>query len=137
MLNIWWGLIVTVIPFGVLALGGILLWRRCRSLPTALMGLGFTVLFVACLMGYLSGVWLIISTYQSLGLVLNHLAELGQWVAGVGLVWHALRRWPSSSNNRFERTARLVFVDRRRESMMCINQPRSSVALPLAAQPHR
>ena len=53
---------------------------------------GFGVLFVACLVGNLSGIWLIINTYQALGLVMNHLAELGEWVAGIGLVWHAVRR---------------------------------------------
>jgi hypothetical protein len=31
----------------------------------------------------------------------------------------------------------IVFVDRRRESMMYINQLRSSATNPLAAQPHR
>ena len=92
MLFVWWGLIVTVVPFAFLTLGSVLLWRRCRSPPTALMASGFAVLFVACLVGYLSGVWLILSTYQTLGLVLNHLSEVGEWAAGIGLVWYAVRR---------------------------------------------
>ena len=104
MVYTWWGLVVTVLPFGLLTLGSVLLWRRCRSLPTAFMASGFAVLFVSCLVGYLSGVWLIISTYQTLGLVLNHLAELGEWVAGASLVWHAVRHRPTSSNNRLERS---------------------------------
>jgi hypothetical protein len=92
MLYASWGLLVTVVPFALLAVGSFLLWKRYHSFPTALMTAGFSVLFVSCFMGYLSGVWLIISTHQTLGKVLNHLAELGEWAAGVGVIWHAVRR---------------------------------------------
>jgi hypothetical protein len=80
-------LVFIVGPFLVLAIAGIALWRRNRSLPSLLVAIGFAV---ACL-------HLMTSTSQSVGYALmthpewlwtRYLGHIGLWIAAVGFLWH-------------------------------------------------
>lgn len=75
-------------PFLFLAIAGIVLWRRYRSLPWLLVAIGFAV---ACL-------HLMAGTSQSVGYALmthpqwlwtRYLGQIGLWVAAIGLLWQA------------------------------------------------
>jgi hypothetical protein len=74
-------------PFLLLAIAGIALWRRYRSLPSSLVAIGFVV---ACL-------HLMASTSQSVGYALmthpewlwtRYLGHIGLWIAAVGFLLH-------------------------------------------------
>jgi hypothetical protein len=97
-----------VVPFAVLTTAGVLLWRRWRSVPTAMIALGFAATFV----GLASGLFAPYKTHAvlselssaplaqqdaSYGLAHYHrfpllaLGILGIWAAAVGTLWHVRR----------------------------------------------
>ena len=81
------GPVVLVTPGLLMALGGILLWRRHHSVPTMLIAGGFT----AALVVHIAGFFHTIEAMPMLRTVLRLSALLGLWVAAVGLFWHGAR----------------------------------------------
>jgi len=95
--------VVLVVPYALLALAGVLLWRRRRTFATLLMALGFAATFAGQVAGFHVSheVGAAVRSHQDASLVLAHhhyifpmlthyanLLEL--WAAAVGMVWHAV-----------------------------------------------
>jgi hypothetical protein len=102
-------------PWLVLAVCGVILFRRHRTAALALMVIGFSAALVAGIAQFVAyyelshlyqtsrlltaadvkpyGWTFVLARYGSLG---------GPWIAALGLLWHVLRHGPSP-NNRLER----------------------------------
>jgi hypothetical protein len=93
-----------VVPYGLIAVAGFLLWRRCRSLPTLIAALGFGITLIGqfVIVSFAFGLSLfatiqwIASTpiphFTSLGFYLLRLGVLALWIGAAGLLWHSTRR---------------------------------------------
>lgn len=102
--------LLLIVPCAVLTVAGVLLWRRWRSVATALVALGFAM----ALLGLAS---VLFATYKTravlseltsaatpqhdTGYIVAHyrglllVAVLGKWVAAAGALWHVRRqRYP-------------------------------------------
>jgi hypothetical protein len=78
--------LLTLLPYALMTLESVLLWKRSRILATALMVLGFAAILTGDLVGFLSSVWLIVGAEHVLGLVIYYVTSLGQLAAGIGLL---------------------------------------------------
>ena len=98
------------LPYLLLTLGGILLWKRHASPPTTMITVGFSAALVSELVGLLQDFELqaAVSTYQgSTTFIVTHphnvarlihgAGLLGLLAASLGLVWYA-RALPSPNN---------------------------------------
>jgi hypothetical protein len=98
-------ILVLVVPYAFLALAGVLLWKRHRSVATVIIAVGFVATFI----GQAAGIHLshevsaAVLTQQDASLVLTqhrrifplltrYAAVCGLWAAAVGMVWHAASR---------------------------------------------
>jgi hypothetical protein len=90
--------LLSTVAYAVLTVAGAVLWKRTRSLQTALVAIGFALVlpdqvsalveyfeFVALLHGRSSDTFFLIQHHA----FLHYVSILGLWVAAVGLVWHA------------------------------------------------
>ena len=90
--------LLSTVAYAVLTVAGAVLWKRSRSLQTALVAIGFALVlpdqvsalveyfeFVALLQGRSSDTFFLIHHHA----LLHYISMLGLWVAAVGLVWHA------------------------------------------------
>src|SRR5579872_3567866 len=92
---------LAVAAFALLTLAGAVLWRRTRTLATALIAIGFALVLaeqVSTLVGYLefgailnghSGDTLFVIQHHGL---LRYVSILGLCAAALGLMWHAARK---------------------------------------------
>ena len=87
--------------YALLALAGLLLWKRARSFATALATIGFAIILldqilliasylrtITALRGY-SGDTLFLIYHRANSM---YVLLAGMWCAAIGLVWHALQR---------------------------------------------
>ena len=98
--------LLLVVPCAVLTAAGVLLWRRWRSVATAMIALGFAATFLSVA----SGLFATYKTHAVLSeltpapraqqdtffIVAHHhgfplLGVLGMWAAAVGTLWHVTR----------------------------------------------
>ena len=90
--------LLSTVAYAVLTVAGAVLWRRTRSLPTALVAMGFALIlpdqvstlieyfeFIALLHGRLSDTYFLVHRHA----FLRYVSILGLWVAAVGLTSHA------------------------------------------------
>ena len=90
--------LLSTVAFTLLTVAGVLLWRRTRTLQTALVAIGFALVlprqvgtlieyfeFMALLQGHGVDTYFLILHHASL----YYVSILGLWIAAVGLVWHA------------------------------------------------
>jgi hypothetical protein len=111
---------LSTVAYAVLTVAGTVLWKRTRSLRTALVAIGFALVlpdqvsalveyfeFNALLHGHPGDTFFLIRHHA----FLHYVSILGLWVAAVGLVWHAVGKSAplASPNNRYERS-RVVAV---------------------------
>jgi hypothetical protein len=99
-------ILVLVAPYAVLALAGVLLWKRHRSVATVMIAVGFVATFV----GQAAGIHLnselsaavraqqdaslVLAQHRRIYPLLTHYAALcGLWTAAVGMLWHAASRY--------------------------------------------
>jgi hypothetical protein len=89
-----WLNFLVLLPIALLMFGGAVLWRRKGSPATALIAAGFATYFIGSLAGYLTGAWFLIGSdsMYTVSLVTHYASVVGAWVAGAGLVWHALSK---------------------------------------------
>ena len=93
--------LLSTVAYAVLTVAGALLWKRTRSLPTALVTIGFALVlpdqlieqaeyfqFITLLHGRPPDTYFLVYHHA----VLRCVSILGLWVAAVGLVWHASRK---------------------------------------------
>jgi len=93
--------LLSMVAYAVLTVASAALWRRTRSLPTALVAMGFALIlpdqvstlieyfeFIALLRGRPSDTFFIIHHHA----FLHYVSILGLWVAAVGLASHAARK---------------------------------------------
>lgn len=89
-------------PYAILTAAGVLFWRRSHSLATAMVACGFA----AALLGQLAGVFVSLEVdavmqahRDATFFVVQHhtvpryVALVGLWIAAIGLLWHASRRY--------------------------------------------
>ena len=103
-------------PALVLTIFGVALFRRYRTLPSALVALGFAAVFVSGIVNvmisydvshidYSSNRGLAVVSVQLHGLVwilARFCGPLGMWVASLSLLWHLFStRGAASPNNRW------------------------------------
>ena len=101
LITLTW-ILVLVAPYAFLALAGLLLWKRHRSVATVMIAVGFMATFI----GQAAGIHVshevgtAVRTHQDVSQVLaqhrrifpllTHYASVcGLWAAAVGMVWHA------------------------------------------------
>jgi hypothetical protein len=93
--------ILSTIAYAALAVAGAVLWNRTRSLWTALIGVGFALVFpdqISAIVEYFQFNALLHGHPDDTFFLIHHHAFLryvsifGLWVAAVGLVWHAMGR---------------------------------------------
>jgi hypothetical protein len=98
-----WVAAITV-PYALMTLGGVLLWKRSRSFATAMIGLGFLAALAGDAVGLggiiqLSNVlgahpgstYFIVEHFHMFPFLIRYVGLVGLWAAAVGLVWHSLR----------------------------------------------
>jgi hypothetical protein len=90
--------ILSAIAYFLLTLAGALLWKRSRSLSSAMIAIGFAIILIdqaILLVGYLRmnasfshqpGDTLFIIYHRANSL---HIVLIGLWLSGLGLIWHA------------------------------------------------
>ena len=96
MATLTWALLF-VLPYAVLTVAGVLLWKRSRSVAAFLVALGFAAALLGQVAGFFVNVELS-AAMRNRGVVGLHLHGLpwlahylgigGIWVAAVGLLWH-------------------------------------------------
>jgi hypothetical protein len=90
--------LLSMVAYAVLTVAGAVLWRRTRSLPTALVAMGFALIlpeqvstlieyfeFIALMQGRPNATFFLVYHHA----FLHYVSILGLWVAAVGLAWHA------------------------------------------------
>lgn len=100
--------LLLVVPYAILTIAGVLLWRRWRSAATAMIALGFAATFLslasALFVTYrthavLYDLTTAPSPHQDTFFLVAHyhaflvltLGLLGSWSAGMGTLWHVRR----------------------------------------------
>ena len=95
--------LVLAIPTLLLAIAGVLLWRRRHSAATLLTGAGFTVALLGLLSSLVESIearsilrgqpntWFWEPHFHALMQVMHWAGLLGFWAAAVGLLLHAAR----------------------------------------------
>jgi hypothetical protein len=91
---------ILVVPYAVLMVAGVLLWRRTHSVATLLVAGGFA----AAALGQIAGLFVslrvdaIMRAHRDETFYLvqhhavpQHVALVGLWAAAIGLLWHASR----------------------------------------------
>ena len=101
LITLMW-ILVLVAPYALLALAGLLLWKRQRSVATVMIALGFVATFIGQAAGLhreprsrcrgprssrrVAG----LAQHRRIFPLLTHYAAVGGlWAAAVGMVWHA------------------------------------------------
>jgi len=92
-----WSLIL-VIPYLLLAVGGVLLWKRSHSVATMMVVLGFAAVLIAMVTSLFESIEysalepqgaLVIAHHRAVTQVIHWAGLAGLWAASIGLVWHA------------------------------------------------
>ena len=98
-----WALILAI-PYAVLALAGVLLWKRQPSVATALVALGFAAVLLSEVVGLVESfeytsivrahpdASFVVAHYHTAPRVIHFAGILGLWGAAIGLTWHVVRR---------------------------------------------
>jgi hypothetical protein len=87
-------LLFTLLPYVLMTVGSVLLWRRGRSCALLLMTLGFGAIVVGALAIFFTGASnaLGYDFARRLAVLGNYVRFSGQFVAGIGLFWHVVRQ---------------------------------------------
>lgn len=93
--------LLSTVAYAIFTVAGAVLWKRTRSLQTALVAIGFALVlpgqvsgliayfeFVALLRGHSGDTFYLIEHH----VFLHYVSILGLWIAAVGMVWHAAEK---------------------------------------------
>jgi hypothetical protein len=93
--------LLAAVAYAILAVAGLVLWNRVRSVATALVAIGFAIILIDQIILSAGSVCMIASfrsqSSDNTLFVIYHRAHspqvvlAGLWFAAVGLVWHAVR----------------------------------------------
>lgn len=97
------------LPVAALAVGGVLLWRRLRSVATLLVALGFAAALLGQVVDLIASFELssmmrahpdstfFIVYHHGFPLLAHYAGLVGLWAAAAGLTWHAVTALPPAS----------------------------------------
>jgi hypothetical protein len=103
LFTLMWSFVLAV-PYLLLAVGGLILWKRRRSAATLLVVAGFTAMLIAMATSLVEsaeystlvraqpGGTFVVTHYHALRQVIHWAGLVGMWAASIGFVWHAMQQ---------------------------------------------